>query len=122
MITATGTLFLGKTAPLATTAADGTFALTLLAFDRIGPHQIEPWRVTWCGDDAAEFWHAHQNNLTAGQPLHACLNRIRTFSRSGLGPEFVANVVLMYLAPLAHQVSPHSHYQESSSCPQSPSH
>lgn len=120
MITATGTLFLGKTAPLATTAAEGTFALTLLAFDRIGAHQVEPWRITWCGDDAKAFWQTHQHDLTVGQPLHACLNRIRTFARSGHGPEFVASVVLMYLAPLSRHTQQHSHHQEPS-CPQSTS-
>jgi hypothetical protein len=98
---ASGTLFMSQTRPLAHTAADGTFGLTLLAFDRIGVHQVEPWRITWSGPDALDFWQHSGERLKAGQPLHVDLKRIRCFRSAASGPEFLASVILMYLAPTA---------------------
>lgn len=103
MMRASGTLFMGNTPPLASTAADGVFALTLLAFDRIGAHQIEPWRITWTGQDAQAFWQDHGAALTYDQPLHVNLRRVRIFvnGKRGGGAEFMADVVQAYLPPLA---------------------
>lgn len=96
---ARGRLFLSKTAPLATVAADGTFVLTMLAFDRIGAHQVEPWRITYSGLDAQHWWKCHQADLIAGTPLYVELDRIRTFS-TPRGPEFQSSVVLILHEPL----------------------
>lgn len=104
MMVAAGLLFMSQTAPLATTAADGTFALTVLAFDRMGAHQVEPWRITWSGSEAKDFWQQQGPSLKAGQPLQVTLERLRTFTtshRNG-GPEFVARAIDIELAPLAH--------------------
>jgi hypothetical protein len=105
MMTAAGTLFMSHTKPLATRALDGTFALTLLAFDKIGPHQVEPWRITWSGPDAEAFWQDNAGQLVAGQPIHVSTNRLRTFTVAArnCGPEFVASAVKLHLAPTAQQ-------------------
>lgn len=102
---AAGLLFMSNTKPLATTALDGTFALTLLAFDRIGPHRVEPWRITYTGPRAREWAASHSSALVAGQPIRVELDHLRNFtngSRSG-GPEFVCNVISIELAPTAHK-------------------
>lgn len=101
MMTAHGLLFLGKTRPLVTTAADGTFAVTLLAVDRLGPHQVEPWRITWSGPDAAQFWQERASAMQPGQPLAVELERIRTFTNGRNAPEFHAAVRALDLAPVA---------------------
>lgn len=107
MMTATGMLFLGKTGVLATTASDGTFALTVLAFDRIGPHQVEPWRITWSGDAAREFWDGHRDTLKPGQPLEVAVARIRTFSGGRFGAaESHATASSIQLAPLSRENGP----------------
>lgn len=104
MMNAHGTLFLGKTAPLATRAADGAYALTLLAFDRIGPHRVEPWRITWTGPDAEAFYTAQGSLLKAGQPVVARLERMRTFTNGKFGASEIHAVVLdLELAPHSHQ-------------------
>lgn len=99
MISATGTLYMSKTRPLASTAADGTFQLTLLAMDRIGPHKVEPWHLTWSGPEAKEFWLAHQHELKPGQPLHFCATGVQSFARKGWAPETHARVQSCALAP-----------------------
>jgi hypothetical protein len=107
MMTADGTMFMSHTKPLVTRAADGTFALTLLVFDKIDPrhHQVEAWHITYSGPDAEAFWQDNASQLVAGQPIHVNANKLRIMTaatRNG-GPEVVANVVLMYLAPTAQQ-------------------
>lgn len=92
---AAGLLFMSHTKPLATFAKDGTFQLTLLAFDRIGPHRVEPWRITYAGE-VAKTWHVlYGQHLAAGDALRVELKNLRNFtngSRSG-GPEFVCDVI-----------------------------
>ena len=120
MITASGTLYLSKTSPLATRALDGTFALTLLAFDRLGVHQVEPWRITWSGPGAFRFWTTHgHHSLKPGQPIEVQLERIRTFtSGKWATPESHAVATSIQLAPLAH-VTTHHHQEPATPCPQS---
>ena len=96
---ASGRLFLAKTAPLATVAADGIFLLTLLAFDRLGAHQVEPWRITHSGLSAQLWWRCYQADLHAGTPVYVELKRIRTFA-GARGPEFHASVTRISLEPL----------------------
>ena len=83
-----------KTSPKASRAADGTFALTLLVFDRQGPHTVEPWRVTWSGNDAFDFWSIHAHQLQPGVALYMVLDKLRCFSAAGKhsSAEFQANV------------------------------
>ena len=100
-----GTLFLSKTAPLCTRAADGTFALTLLAFDRIGVHQVEPYRITWSGPQAQAFYTDHSRSLKPGQPLTVALHSMRTFSNGRHGTtEIACSANSIQLAPFAHQI------------------
>jgi hypothetical protein len=108
MMQSTGILFTGKTKPLATTALDGTFALTLLAFDRIGTHQVEPWRITFFGQEAKAFWEAAQPALaTPGQPLLVEANRMRTFGGGRYGTaEVQATATRIALAPKASEKAP----------------
>ena len=107
MMRACGTVYLGKTAPLATTAADGTFALTLLAFDRIGAHKVEPWRITYTGLGAQLWWACYRAELTPGQPINVELEHLRTFTYGRGGtPEVHAQVTRITLAPKAAHVTP----------------
>lgn len=102
MMTAQGLLFLSHTKPLVTKASDGTFALTLLAFDRLGTHAVEPWRVTWAGVKAERFWQIFKEQLKPGQPLTVRCERLRNFTngdRRGGGPEFVVQATSIELAP-----------------------
>lgn len=105
MMTAQGIVFLSQTKPLATQAADGTFALTLLAFDRMGPHQVEPWRITWFGPDARQFFAEHSEVLKPGQPLRLQAEKLRNFTNGGRqgAPEFVVTASHIELAPLSKQ-------------------
>lgn len=109
MITATGPLFLGKTRPLTTQAADGTFALTLLAHDRIGVHKVEPWRINFAGHQAFLFYEAHGPELQPGQPIRVQLSELRSFTNGRNGAaEIHARAERVELLPRSHQ-----HTQES---------
>lgn len=103
MMQANGIMFLSQTAPQFVVAADGTPELTLLAFDRLGAHQVEPWRIKWTGDNAKEFFSLYGPMLKPGQPIRAEVKRLRLFQngRNG-GPEVHAIANLIELAPLAH--------------------
>lgn len=85
MMAATGTLFLGKTGALASTATDGTFVLTLLAHDQISAHQSVPWRITWCGLNAKLFWRAHQHEMKPGRALDIETTRLWPFGNARFG-------------------------------------
>lgn len=65
----TGILTLTNPAPLASTAHDGTFQLTLHAVNRLNSRQSESWMVVYVGDAAKEFWATHRMELNAGQPI-----------------------------------------------------
>ncbi|MEG1065489.1 hypothetical protein [Comamonas sp.] len=71
----TGTLFLSKTAPQASTARCGAFQLQMLLYDRLGTHHIEPWRVTWTGRSAQRFWLEHATTLKPGAAVVVELER-----------------------------------------------
>ncbi|MCF8156414.1 MAG: hypothetical protein K9K35_10450 [Rhodoferax sp.] len=99
MMTAHGMLFMSQTPVLATWAKDGTFALTLLAFDVIGPHQKEPWRITWSGAKAELFWRRFKDQLKSGQPITVRCEKLRNFTNGrGGGPEFVVQATCIELA------------------------
>jgi len=100
MMHATGTLHLTSVLPLATTALDGTFALTLRANDRIDAAQAEPWCITWFGMAAESFWLANKGDLRTGQAIEVQLERMRSFTTGGRygGAETHAQAVSIRLA------------------------
>lgn len=79
----TGTLFMSKQRPTVDTERDGAFRLELVLVDNMGrnPHtghdEKESYRVRWAGPEAKTFWADHKDDLTAGAPLHAELERLR---------------------------------------------
>lgn len=77
MMRATGTLYMSKARPLPATALDDTFSLTLLAYDRLGPHQVEPWRVIYSGPLAHEFWQQHKDAIKPGTAITVHAERLR---------------------------------------------
>ena len=103
-VTASGMWYLSrKTTPKATRATDGTFALTLFVFDRQGPHTVEPWRVTWSGNDAFDFWQLQAHLLQPGVALQMTPGQLRCFSAAGKhsGAEFQASVNSLQVLPFA---------------------
>lgn len=107
MMRATGPLFMGRTEPLATTAANGVFALTLLAFDRMSPQRVESWRITFSGPAAQAFWQQHGPALRRpGQPLRVELERIMAFTSAREGALINAHATSIELAPWAHEAPP----------------
>lgn len=115
MMQACGILFLSKTPPTATVAADGVFGLTMLAYDRLGPHRVEPWRLIFTGPVAKEFWADHKASLTPGRPLYAELEHIRCVKLDAPRvPEFQAMVMHMALAPTAQEIQQQQNDREPS--------
>lgn len=96
----TGMLFLSRQHPQAAPARCGTFQLQLQAFDRIGPHQTESWRIVWTGIAAKRFWDEHQADLRPGAVLRVELEAARTHALFSRPPsaEIHARVVSMELA------------------------
>lgn len=82
---ATGTVYLGAVKPQATTAADGTFNLTLQAVDCQGAHQSEGWLLTWAGADAQAWHRQHASQLTTGAALRITCSRIRSHNMGRFG-------------------------------------
>lgn len=106
MMQAAGTLFLSKTPPTAAQAADNTFGLTLLAYDRLGPHRVEPWRLIFTGPTAKQFWDVHKAALTPGQPVYVELENIRCVKLpEPRVPEFQAMVMHISLAPRSNEIA-----------------
>lgn len=103
-----GILFLSRAKPAASISACGSFQLMLLLFDRIGPQQVEPWRVVWAGPAARRFWDAHQSALVAGTALQVELERARIHTLSTRPPmaEVHARVISAELAPARHSSHP----------------
>ena len=96
----TGLLFLGKTRPQAGTASNGAFQLQLLALDRIGTHQVEPWRLLWAGPDAQHFYQQHGSaGPGAGTALRVQCTSARAHQGGRVGAEIVAHVVTCEIAP-----------------------
>lgn len=96
----TGTLFLGKTKPVAETT-DGEFRLTLSLIDNLGNNQKEGYRVRWTGQPAATFWSAHQRDLVPGAPVRVELTHLRAHAGATYPPipELRARVVKAEIAP-----------------------
>lgn len=110
MMTCTGTLFLSrKTKPCGMTAKDGVFALTLLAFDREGPHTVESYRLIWNGPAALAFWETHAGELQPDVALAVELTRLQCLATQGqpLGSEITAHVNSLQLLPSHAKSSQH---------------
>lgn len=109
---AAGMLFVANARPAPHTAADGTFTLTLRAMDRIGPHQVEAWLITWSGDSARAFWAANAAQLKPGQPITVQARNIRPWSQGRhLAPEIHAHADSIALAPALHSKNSAQHSQ-----------
>ena len=99
-----GTLFLSRTPPNASHAACGAFQLQLLLYDRLGAHQIEPWRATWTGPGAQRFWQECAAQLRPGAALLVEMKnaRIHTLNCRPARSEMHAEVINAALAPARH--------------------
>ena len=97
----TGTVFLSRTPPQASTAACGAFQLQMLVYDRIGSHHTEPWRVTWNGNGAQRFWTEYQQTLVPGAAIVIELERARVHTLNCHPPrsEVHANVISCAMVP-----------------------
>lgn len=97
----TGTLFLSRTPPQASTALCGAFQLQVLLLDRLGPHHTEPWRATWTGVAAQRFWQTHHAALLPGAALVVELERARIHTLACRPPrsEVHARVIHCALVP-----------------------
>jgi len=87
----TGQLYLAaKTRPVARTAHDGTFCLTLLAYSRPialatvrGGARLVPWRISYFGDAALGFWCHFGADLLPGAVLSVNLTNLQLIEGSG---------------------------------------
>ena len=98
----TQTLYLAKkTKPLAKVADDGTFVLTLLAYNPIKSHTKDPWRLLWAGQAAQDWWQHHAADLVPGVQLLAGVDLVRPFDAGGrqFGAEIHAAVSTIHISP-----------------------
>lgn len=101
---AQGILFLSKGGVLMSFMRDthATPQLLLRCVARDSGRTAEAWTVFWSGQDAADFYHHHKHELTAGQPLQVELHNIRAHS-VGYLTEITATVNTCALAPRSHR-------------------
>ena len=114
----TGHLYLAKAKPTCKQLPDGKWQLLLLAVDRIGPHQAEPWRVCWTGGDAVRQWHdSALPYLAPGQAIFVVLHSARCHHMGGAYAEIHATATTVALAmrptpttpPPAQESTHHAH-------------
>lgn len=106
MMQASGILFLSKTPPVASKSLGDVFSLTMLAYDRIGTHKVEPWRIIFSGPAASEFWSSHQADLKPGQPIYIEAEHMRIAAlKEPRVSEFQVHAMHMALAPVARSKS-----------------
>jgi len=100
---AAGELYLSRLKPHGQTAGDGTFVLTLQAYDRQGARQVQPWRLIWAGLEAKTFWDVHRGHLLPGAVLEVTAHQLRQVISTGrdCGPEIIATVKSLYLPAIA---------------------
>ena len=99
MMTAHGTLTIGKEPPLGTVASDGTFVLTLLAKDEISPTQVIWWRLVWCGLNAKLFYAINQADLLPDTQIDIAAHRVWPLGNNRFGgSEIHATVTHMRMA------------------------
>ena len=117
MMQHTGPMYLSrKTKPAATRARDGTFALTLLVLDRIGPAlgEVESYLLTWSGPVANAFWDMHGADLTPGTALQVTYEKQRLVTSTGrhVQAQILGAVKSLQVLPKA---ANYSHYKTASS-------
>lgn len=103
------TLYLArKTKPQATVASDGTFVLTLLAYNPIHSCARDPWRLIWCGPAAQSWWAQHAASLVPGVQLVAMVDLVRPYDAAGRcsGAEIHAAISSMDVNPLKTMSTP----------------
>lgn len=105
----TGTLFLSRTPPQASTAACGAFQLQLLIYDRIGPHHTEAWRVTWTGSSAQRFWQEHQQELVPGAAIVMEMERARVHTLNCRPPRSEIHASVIHCAMVPARIKELSH-------------
>jgi len=108
---AAGELFLSRLKPHGHTAADGTFVLTLQAYDRQGYEQVQPWRLVWSGPEAKTFFDVHKGHLLPGAVLDVTATQLRQVTTPGrdCGPEIIASVKSLYMPVVAANPPRHTH-------------
>ena len=108
-----GTATMGRE-HLATIATDGTFILTLLVHDAISIAMQTAWRLTWCGQEAADFYRAHAPALTPGALVHVEAERLWGFGNGRqMGTELHATVTRLTMPPRIYAKSAPSPYAAS---------
>lgn len=114
----TGMLFLSRHRPIAGHSKCGTFQVQLQVYDRINPHQTEPWQITWAGPDAQHWWQQHGPHLKPGAALQVELETARTHTLYTRPPQsFIqARVISLEIAPAAHKS--HAHGNQAPAQPQ----
>ena len=100
---AVGAVYLSRLKPHGQTSADGTFLLSLQAYDRQSHKQVQPWRLLWSGPEAKTFWDVHRGQLLPGTAIEVTCSHIRQVASTGrgFGPEIIANVNSLQLLPKA---------------------
>jgi hypothetical protein len=93
---AAGMLFLSRTPPALTKDSKGEWTVTLLCVDRIANHQVEPWKLIWKGQQAADWFDAHRARLLPGAVLCAVADNIRTHTM-GRMTEITARASALWL-------------------------
>ena len=78
MIQATGAMRLTGALPLATTALDGTFLLSIRAVEQPSPHAAQ-WLLTWRGDAARLFYARSKSKLHCGAAVMVVACNVRPF-------------------------------------------
>jgi len=81
---AAGMLFLSRTPPALAKDNNGQWTVTLLCVDRIANHQVEPWKLVWKGQQAADWLDAHRARLLPGAVLCAVVDNIRVRSAGSI--------------------------------------
>lgn len=103
----TGMLFLSRARPQVGRAKDGVFHIQLMAYDRLGQHQTETWRITYSGAAAERFWGQHEGDLKPGCALQVELEEARTHTIYTRPPvaEIRAKVVTMKHLPRSQNIA-----------------
>lgn len=89
-------LFLSRTPPALTKDNRGEWTVTLLCVDRIANHQVEPWKLIWKGQQAADWFDANKPKLQPGTVLCAVVDNIRTHTM-GRMTEITARASALWL-------------------------
>lgn len=99
----TGQLYLAKSKPQTQTRSDGTFAVQLLAYSRPGNNQLVPWRITYLGDEAFDWYWRTGADLTPGAVLQVDLTKLVLIDGGGrhAGAEMHAFVNALQVLPKA---------------------